>query len=90
MVTLSESNGIAAIIHLQALAGIRETVTSAKTGWNNLTDSEKQDTMAVYNIFQDVQRPLEKASVRRVFQHSIFVVSADNVISIQEKRVFVS
>jgi hypothetical protein len=49
-----EEAGIKAIIMLQAMAGINESREDALKGWRKMSDSEKENTMAAFDIFKDM------------------------------------
>ncbi len=47
---LSEEKGIEAIIALQAKADIAESEEQAKTGWNGMSDDDKEETERAHKI----------------------------------------
>lgn len=44
--------GINAIIYLQAVVGIDETVEEAAAGWDKMTAAQKKQTMQAYSIMR--------------------------------------
>ena len=47
---IKEKKGVAAIIALQALAGIVESEAKAKKGWASMSASERETTMAAHAV----------------------------------------
>ncbi len=47
---MNREKGIAAIIALQKLGGIEETREEAAAGWDALSDHEKANTMAAFEV----------------------------------------
>lgn len=52
MKNLNEEDGIKAIQFLQEMKNIEETEAQARTGWNRMSQSEKENTMKVYEMFK--------------------------------------
>jgi hypothetical protein len=46
----TETEGIQAIIALQAMAGITETEAQAKAGWAAMSEHERETTMEVHRL----------------------------------------
>jgi len=52
MTELNEQDGIKAIQFLQRMASIEETEVQARTGWNRMSQFEKEKTMEVYEMLK--------------------------------------
>lgn len=56
MYIAEEAAGITAVIELQKMVNVRETVDSAKVGWNKMSKSQKAVTISAYEVvFQDLE-----------------------------------
>jgi len=49
--TLSDKEGIKAIIFLQSMGGTKETEEQAAAGWNSMKQWEKESTEKAYKLF---------------------------------------
>jgi hypothetical protein len=48
---LAREAGVEAIMHIQAISGIRETREHAATEWDQMTKHERWQTMRAYELF---------------------------------------
>ncbi len=52
----TRQRGIAAIIFLQDMMGIKETPESAAKGWDGLSSGFKQQTLDAYDAFKSIKK----------------------------------
>ena len=68
---MEESEGIKAIIYLQAMIGKEETEEQARAGWNGMTEDERSITMKAYDMFN-------------IEPHCVAAMSLDGKLEVKE------